>query len=318
MAPYGLSNVGSLIDIYLVRRMKGGMVHMFAFIRYTTKSGALKAIAEMNHTSLHGRRLCVVEARNRRVDKTFEMHLTPRHVTGKSIEVVKEKEIELVLDLVSLDSGESEHEVVNRHITEDILDEWSFSDFNQSEAVDDPMLKDYAAEWVMVNRDEDKELEGTTMLPYEILNEWYFKEINMTDSSESGSLDRTTTWSYGRKERVEKNSFILEELNSFLATYESVGSSGVGFDEGIKVGSHIKQLGSAMKEEYMNLKDKVSKLDRRQCSSTPTLEIGSGMSDSEEDFMPGLKELNEVQDLKRREAKKRKKARKCRPKKSKI
>ncbi|MED6140769.1 hypothetical protein PIB30_096640 [Stylosanthes scabra] len=95
------------------------------------------------------------------------------------------------------------------------------------------------------------------------------------------------------------------KLNSSLATNESVCSSGVGFDEGIKVGSHIKQLGSARKEEYMNLKDKVSKLDRRQCSSTPTLEIGPGMSDGDEDFMPSLKELNEAQELKRREAKKK-------------
>ncbi|MED6197053.1 hypothetical protein PIB30_053125 [Stylosanthes scabra] len=217
----------------------------------------------------------------RGVDKTFEMHQTPRHVTGKGIEVVKEKEIELVVDLVRLDSSELEHEGVNRHITEDVLDEWSFSDFNQSEAVDDPVLKDYTAEW-----------------------------INMTDRSKNGSSDRTTTWSYGRKERVEKNSFILEEvdgamkLNNSLAIYESVGSSGVGFDECIKVGSHIKQLGSARKEEYTNLKDKVCKLDRRQCSSTPTLEIGPGMSDGDEDFMPGLKELNEVRDLKRRSKKK--------------
>ncbi|MED6167889.1 hypothetical protein PIB30_006860 [Stylosanthes scabra] len=131
----------------------------------------------------------------------------------------------------------------------------------------------------MVNRDGDEELEGTTTLPYEILNGWCSKEINMTDRSESESSDRTTTWNYGRKERVEKNHFILEEVvgamkpNSSLTRNESVCSSGVEFDEGNKVGSHIKQLGSARKEEYTNLKDKVSKLDRGQCSSTPTLEI---------------------------------------------
>ncbi|MED6217221.1 hypothetical protein PIB30_015784 [Stylosanthes scabra] len=144
------------------------------------------------------------------------------------------------------------------------------------------------------------------MLSYEILDEWYFKEINMTDRSESESSDWTVTWNYGRKERVEKNSFILEEvegamkLNSSLETYESVCSSGVGFDESIIVASHIKQLGSARKEEYMNINEKVSKLNIRQCSSTPTLEIGPGMSDGDEDFMPGLKELNEARELKRK------------------
>ncbi|MED6145250.1 hypothetical protein PIB30_023357 [Stylosanthes scabra] len=244
----------------------------------------------MNHTSLHERRLFVVEARNRRIDKTIDMHETSRHVTRKGIEVVKEKEIELVVDFMRLDS----------------------------------VLRDYAAEWVMVNRDGDEELESTTTLPYEILNEWCSKEINMTDRNESESSDRIVTWNYGRKEHVEKNPFILEEvegamkLNSSLGTNESVCSFGVGFDEGIKVGSHIKQLGSTRKEKYTNLKDKVSKLDRRQCNSTPTLEIGSSMSDGDEDFMPDLKELNEARELKRREAKKKEKARKCRSKKSKI
>ncbi|MED6158195.1 hypothetical protein PIB30_030479 [Stylosanthes scabra] len=163
---------------------------------------------------------------------------------------------------------------------------------------------------ISINCDGDEELEGTAMLPYEILDEWYFKEINMIDRSESESSDQTVTWNYERKERVEMDAFILEEvegamkLNSSLATYESVCSSGVGFVEGIKVGSHIKQLGSARNEEYTNLKEKVSKIDRRQYSSNPTLEIGPGMSDGDEDFMPGLKELDEAHELKRREAKK--------------
>ncbi|MED6210038.1 hypothetical protein PIB30_060303 [Stylosanthes scabra] len=158
---------GMINDIYIVRRMKEGMVHLFAFIRYTTKSGALKAIAEMNHTSLHGRRLFVVEARNRRVDKIIDMHETPRR-------------------------------------------------YGEGEAFDNPMLKDYAAEWVMVNRDGDEELEGTTTLPYEILNEWFSKKINMTDRSESESSDRTATWNYGRKKRVEKDPFILEEVEGAM------------------------------------------------------------------------------------------------------
>ncbi|MED6197792.1 hypothetical protein PIB30_060016 [Stylosanthes scabra] len=121
-------------------------------------------------------------------------------------------------------------------------------------------------------RDEDKEHEGTTMLPYEILNEWHFKEINKVDRIESESSDWTATWNYGRKECAENNFIIVEEvevsprrfcspwwsntmkLNGSFATNESVCSSGVGVAEGVIVGSHDRQLGSGRKEDDTNLK----------------------------------------------------------------
>ncbi|XP_015947825.1 uncharacterized protein LOC107472810 [Arachis duranensis] len=58
--------IGRIIDIYLSRKNKNGHVYLFAFVRYTTKGGALKAAAEMNSIVLRGRKLFVGEAKYRR------------------------------------------------------------------------------------------------------------------------------------------------------------------------------------------------------------------------------------------------------------
>nr|XP_025640919.1 serine/arginine-rich SC35-like splicing factor SCL28 [Arachis hypogaea] len=57
---------GRINDIYLSRKMRNGVVYLFAFIRYTTKGGALKAIAEMNHMRIRGSEIFVGEAKYRR------------------------------------------------------------------------------------------------------------------------------------------------------------------------------------------------------------------------------------------------------------
>ncbi|XP_015949323.1 uncharacterized protein LOC107474238 [Arachis duranensis] len=57
---------GRINDIYLGRKLKNGSVYMFAFIRYTTKGGAIKAIAEMHHTRIRGKVIYVGEAKYKR------------------------------------------------------------------------------------------------------------------------------------------------------------------------------------------------------------------------------------------------------------
>ncbi|KAL4393668.1 hypothetical protein AHAS_Ahas02G0075000 [Arachis hypogaea] len=69
---------GRIIDIYLSRKNKNGHIYLFAFIRYTTKGGALKAIADMNSMVVRGRKLFVGEAKYRRgatVQNTTENRL---------------------------------------------------------------------------------------------------------------------------------------------------------------------------------------------------------------------------------------------------
>ncbi|KAL4322010.1 hypothetical protein AHAS_Ahas14G0167700 [Arachis hypogaea] len=57
---------GRIIDIYLSRKNKNGHIYLFAFVRYTTKGGALKAIAHMNRVTMRGKRIFVGEAKYRR------------------------------------------------------------------------------------------------------------------------------------------------------------------------------------------------------------------------------------------------------------
>ncbi|XP_016207993.1 polyadenylate-binding protein, cytoplasmic and nuclear-like [Arachis ipaensis] len=59
---------GRINDIYLSRKTRQGVVYFFAFIRYTTKGGALKAIAEMNGICVRGKEIFVGEAKYRRDD----------------------------------------------------------------------------------------------------------------------------------------------------------------------------------------------------------------------------------------------------------
>ncbi|XP_020967479.1 polyadenylate-binding protein, cytoplasmic and nuclear-like [Arachis ipaensis] len=53
-------------DFYLARKEKYGRIHLFAFIRYTTKGGSLKAIKEMNGMRLRSKEIFVGEAKYRR------------------------------------------------------------------------------------------------------------------------------------------------------------------------------------------------------------------------------------------------------------
>ncbi|XP_072087009.1 uncharacterized protein [Arachis hypogaea] len=57
---------GRINDIYLGRKRKSGVIYLFAFVRYTTKGGALKAIAEMKQWRLRGKVITVGEAKYRR------------------------------------------------------------------------------------------------------------------------------------------------------------------------------------------------------------------------------------------------------------
>ncbi|MED6135196.1 hypothetical protein PIB30_043984 [Stylosanthes scabra] len=318
---------GMINDIYLSRKMKGGKLHLFAFIRYTTKRGVLKAIAEINYMNLNGRKLFVGKARNRRDNKILEVNTSPRNVAEIDIEFVNGREFDSAAELVLLECVESEKEVVKRDIVQDVLDEWSFPFFNRSGAFNVPMLKVHSAELVVMNHNGDEEFDGSTLLPYKILNEWNFENENKSDRSENESSEQTITWSYGKKECGENNLSLLKdvgvgsedamELSDPLATNESVCSSEVGIGEVVKEVSHDKQILSKRKEKEANPMERGSKLVGGERRFVQTAENGLGVSD-DEDFMSGLKELNEARELKRREAKKKKKARKSRSKKLKL
>ncbi|KAL4286973.1 hypothetical protein AHAS_Ahas19G0139700 [Arachis hypogaea] len=83
---------GRINDIYLSRKQKSGSIYIFAFIRYTTKGGALKAISEMNRMKLRGRVVLVGEAKFRRVSDSTETRKVQGNGWTKKLEVVVAKE----------------------------------------------------------------------------------------------------------------------------------------------------------------------------------------------------------------------------------
>ncbi|MED6108612.1 hypothetical protein PIB30_025740 [Stylosanthes scabra] len=150
---------------------------------------------------------------------------------------------------------------------------------------------------------------------------------NKSDRSKNESSEQTVTWNYGKKECGENNLSLLEdvgvesegtmELSDPLATNKSVCSFEVGIGEVVKEVSHDMQILSKRKEKESNPMERGSKLVGGERRLVQTVENGLGVSD-DEDFMSGLKELNEARELKRRETKKKEKARKSRPKKLKL
>ncbi|XP_015960203.1 uncharacterized protein LOC107484100 [Arachis duranensis] len=89
---------GRIIDIYLSRKNKNGHIYLFSFVRYTTKGGALKAIAEMKGMVVRGKRLFVGEAKYRReagmqIMKDKGVKVVTRHNTGGSQPQTKSGEV---------------------------------------------------------------------------------------------------------------------------------------------------------------------------------------------------------------------------------
>ncbi|MED6111653.1 hypothetical protein PIB30_054250 [Stylosanthes scabra] len=248
--------MGSERDLEWDRQMKGGKLHLFAFIRYTTKSGAMK----QSRGGLCESKTCC----------------------GKSYRgaVVNGSGMDSTAGLVILEPSEYEKEMLRRGISQDVLDEWSFSDFNESVASDDSVVMDQSAEFVI-----DKEF----------------------DRSESESSDRIITRDYEKKESDENKLINLEEdvvesksameQSDSLVANESVCSSRAGIFEVVNEGSHDKQLGSKGKEEGANPIEMVYKSNMRKRRSTPAVKINPVVSDEEGYIMSILKELNEARTL---------------------
>ncbi|MED6134353.1 hypothetical protein PIB30_036305 [Stylosanthes scabra] len=115
---------GWINDIYLDRKVKEGKTYLFAFVRFTTKDGALKAIAEMDNINLRGNKLSVKEAYYRG-DYGYRMgdHAELTSTTGRVVKKVNEREFdpaeELVINIRCEDTMEDNRVLVS----EEILDE---------------------------------------------------------------------------------------------------------------------------------------------------------------------------------------------------
>ncbi|KAL4328179.1 hypothetical protein AHAS_Ahas13G0174200 [Arachis hypogaea] len=88
---------GRINDIYLCRKQKNAMVYIFAFVRYTTKGGALKAIAEMNQFRLRGKIVNVGEAKFQRKVQAGAQRVvadTSRQLQRRPEMIIKETEVD--------------------------------------------------------------------------------------------------------------------------------------------------------------------------------------------------------------------------------
>ncbi|MED6119679.1 hypothetical protein PIB30_013796 [Stylosanthes scabra] len=135
---------GWINDIYLLRKEKEEKTYCFAFIRFTTKGGALKAKTEMNSMNLRGYKISVKDAYYMRDNKTMARSENgphevvkegPRNDGAKTVKVVNEREIvfanELVMTIREEDRG-NENRVLVSH---DILDEWSFLNYKEKPSI---------------------------------------------------------------------------------------------------------------------------------------------------------------------------------------
>ncbi|MED6205461.1 hypothetical protein PIB30_017883 [Stylosanthes scabra] len=132
---------GWINDIYLHTKEKEEKNYCFAFVRYTTKGAALKAITDMNKMILRGHKIGVKEAYCRREvmatttseNNCHEASTTcPRNIGVRIVKKVKEMENDLANELVMMMREEDRGSESRVLVSHDILDEWCFSSYKEN------------------------------------------------------------------------------------------------------------------------------------------------------------------------------------------
>ncbi|MED6185533.1 hypothetical protein PIB30_058041 [Stylosanthes scabra] len=205
---------GKINDIYISRKMKENYSFLFAFIRFATKSGAVKAIETMHNTFLRGNRMFIEEARTRRDNKQvveYGNRLFSRDEFVKGEQVVHGRVWDPSVELVMFVRGEvGEHEV-KIGITKEILDEWKFVEVEYCPVYVTSKERDPLADITMLKYNEVDEDQVSFVHIEEVLNGWNFvkdkadscnKDIlsgQNSNWSDSRRSDRTITWPCGGK-----------------------------------------------------------------------------------------------------------------------
>ncbi|MED6221570.1 hypothetical protein PIB30_056057 [Stylosanthes scabra] len=141
--------------------------------RFTTKDGALKAIAEMDNINLRGNKVRVKEAYYRGdYDYRMGYHAELINTTGRVVKKVNGREFdptgELVINIRCEDTVE-ENSVLG---LEEILDEWSFLSYNKNLSVCATVEKDLSIKQVIKNNNKEEHQESRNVLLQVVLNEW--------------------------------------------------------------------------------------------------------------------------------------------------
>ncbi|MED6218494.1 hypothetical protein PIB30_027149 [Stylosanthes scabra] len=255
------------------------------------------------------------------------------------------------VELVMFVRGEvGEHEV-KTCITKEILDEWKIVEVEQCPIYVTSKERDPLANIMILKYNEVDDDWIRFVHLEEIVNEWNFVKAKIDSSnkellsgqnsnwSENRSSDRTITWPCGGKGTLmERNegAIVVEtspiDIESKVIKVKSGGRRACdSIGDGKDIESGGEWVPETVGEKGMLKPNDFGELERRIVARRPGLRnkenqlsrdlvenYGTKEFYEEENFMSTLKELNEAQDLKRRQAKRREKARKSRPNMSKI
>ncbi|MED6183754.1 hypothetical protein PIB30_040649 [Stylosanthes scabra] len=156
------------------KKEKEEKMYCFAFIRYTTKGEAFKAITEMNNMNMRGYKIGVKEAYHRRGNKAMRRpengfhevrNASPRNASMELVKVVNEREKVLANELVMMIREEDRENKSRVLVSHDILDEWSFSSYKEkpficaTEKVIHEVLSDMCTDYQYFIAREKKEIE---------------------------------------------------------------------------------------------------------------------------------------------------------------
>ncbi|MED6217568.1 hypothetical protein PIB30_018962 [Stylosanthes scabra] len=255
------------------------------------------------------------------------------------------------VDLVMLFRGEVEEQEVKTGITKEILDEWKLVEVEQCPIYVTSMERYPLADITMLKYNEVEEDRVRTVLIEEVVNEWNFANAKIDSSnkeslsgqnsnwSESRSSDRTITWPCGGKNIlmkrnegaivVETSPIDIESEVIKVKSGEQRACDSIGNSKDVESGG--EWVPETVEEKRMLKPNDLGELESRIVARTtglrnkenqPSRDLveNYGMKEfyKDKNFMSTLKEINKAQDLKRWQAKRREKARKCRPKMSKI
>ncbi|MED6159823.1 hypothetical protein PIB30_045702 [Stylosanthes scabra] len=306
---------GWINDIYLLRKEKEGKNCCYAFIRYTTKGGALKAITDMNNMNLRGNKISVKKAYCRRDNKGMTVSKNGPHEVGNAGS--GNVGVKLVKSFLSYKENQSV--CATKQMTHEILSDAS-SDYQYFIArgnveMDErgDLLQLQHMEMMRDKRSEDAQHEG----------EVFFK----SNTGRPSDLEETINqiWKvHCQGGKIKKKKLITRKISGNQKQKTKNVSRHKVTKEVERLGNEVGNDGEEVLDKNKENNDTSKVVQIKEFEKTKTRDVRASNDDFEtggyengEDLMSILKEQNEAIALKRRKAKQKEKARKSRPKRTK-
>ncbi|MED6135483.1 hypothetical protein PIB30_046958 [Stylosanthes scabra] len=334
---------GWINDIYLHRKEKKGKNYCFAFVRYTTKGGALKAIRDMNKMILRGHKIGVKETYCRREvmattipkNNCREVGTTcPRNTGVRIVKKVREMENDLANELVMMIREEDRGSESRVLVSHNILDEWCFPSYKENPSIVatekklQEVLSDASSDYQYIIVRENEAFDDRD----DLLQLQDIEKLSSRGSSmKKGSMSEHVQ--YDREIFATSNSVrpsdLEETINQIWKVHCQGGKNKKGGRQ--KVTKEDEKLGIEVVNDNDDALEKVQAKDdapkgvqvneiekmKSRDAYVSNVVFETGDYEDGEDLMAILKEQNEAIALKRRKTKQKEKARKSRPKRTK-